>query len=64
MTVARIVLDTAIIIVFPNDERSAVLSHSLIYQSKVNPFQLRYGFDVVALNEFVTTTKIGMNKNK
>ena len=50
--------------VFPKDSSSAALLHSLLYQSKENPFQLKYGFEVVALKEPATTTKIGKNKNK
>ena len=64
MTVERIVLTTAMIIVFPNDSSKDELLQSFIYQSNENPFQLRYGFVVVALNELATTTNMGRNKNR
>lgn len=54
----------AINMVFPKELKSAVLSKSFIYQSKVNPFQLKYGFDVAALKELTTITIIGRNKNR
>ena len=64
MMVESMVLASAIIMVFPKDSRRAVLLHSFMYQSNVNPFQLRYGLVFVALNEFVTMTKIGRNRKR
>ena len=64
MAVARTVLTTAMISVFPKDVRSALFSNSFTYQLNVNPFQLRYGFEVVALNEFAITTEIGRKRNR
>ena len=64
MIVASIMLVIAIIIVFPNDCKSVWLSNSLTYQSNEKPFQLRYGLDLVALNELATMYIMGANKNK
>jgi hypothetical protein len=58
------VLHNAIIMVFPKDSKSGAFSNNFKYQSKVNPFQLKYGLEVVALKEFTTITIIGINKNK
>jgi hypothetical protein len=54
----------AIIIVFSKDCKSNLLSNSFIYQSNVNPFHDKYGFDVVELKEFTTITTMGKNKNR
>ena len=62
--VARTVLVTAITMVLENASSSELLSHSFTYQSNVKPFQLIYGFEVVALKEFTTITEIGKNKNR
>ena len=64
MIVASMVLTTAMIMVFPNASSKEVLSHSFTYQSRVKPFQLIYGFVVVALKEFTTITDMGRNRNR
>jgi hypothetical protein len=51
-------------IVVPKDCKSVVFSNSFAYQANVNPFQVIYGFEVVALKEPVTITIIGKNKKR
>ena len=60
--VARIVLVSAINIVFPKELNKASLSNNLMYQSKVKPFHERYGFVVVAFIELTTITEIGRKR--
>jgi hypothetical protein len=61
---ATVVLTTATNIVFPKEVRSAEFWNNFSYQTKEKPFHVIYGFVVLLLNEFTTTTKIGKNKKR